>query len=177
MRAALGSLALVASSLILFSTAASAGTTGSLSGRVTNSITGAPVSGAKISASSGADVQVTRSDAHGNFFFVSLQPGTYVVTVDRDGFEATSIAGVTIATDSNREIVVSAKPAEIAIVMLDGPFTFYGIGMGVGPGRIRDVYTQSAYRTLPVSAPPIADLTFLQMTPGITFGTGAPMAH
>jgi len=173
----LAMLALVAAWAMLFPIAVSAGTTGGITGSIVNAGSGAPIAGAKVTASSATDIQTTHTDARGRFAFVSLTPGTYAVAVDREGFEPATVRDVAVLADAMHPLKIAMKSAVIAIVLIDGPFTFYGLGMGVGAGRIADVYTQSAYRTAPASAPPIANLTFIRLTPGITFGAGAPMMH
>jgi len=170
-------LSAIATALTISPTAAFAGTTGGITGSVVSVSSGAPIVDAKVTASSATDVQTAHTDARGRFAFVSLTPGTYAVAVDREGFEPTTVPDVAVLADEMHPLKIAIKSAVIAIVLIDGPFTFYGLGMGVGAGRIADVYTQSAYRTAPASAPPIANLTFIRLTPGITFGVGGPMMH
>jgi len=170
-------LALVAAWAMLFPIAVSAGTTGGIAGSVVNAGSGAPIAGAKVAVSSATDILTTHTDARGRFAFVSLTPGTYAVAVERDGFEPTTVLDVAVLADAMHPLRIAMKSALIAIVRSDGPFTFYGLGMGLGAGRIADVYTRSAYSTAPASATPIANLTFIRLTPGITFGARAPMMH
>ena len=77
-----------------------AGTTGGLSGTVTDKA-GAPVVGAIVKVSSPSEVTVAMTDAHGHFSFISLQPDTFTVTVSKVGYNTESISGVTVFADQS----------------------------------------------------------------------------
>ena len=70
-----------------------AGTTGTLSGSVTEVATSTPVAGANVTATSPSQTITTTSDNHGRFTFASLIPDTYVVTVQKTGYEPASVGG------------------------------------------------------------------------------------
>ena len=61
-----------------------AGTTGTLSGSVTeDSAKGTPIAGAKVSASSPSQAVTTTTDANGHFVFLSLAPDSYTISVEK----------------------------------------------------------------------------------------------
>jgi len=77
-----------------------AGTTGTLSGTVTDT-KGAPVAGATVIARSSSDVAVATTDSSGHFVFLDLPPDTYSVTVEKAGFQPVTEPGVTVFADQN----------------------------------------------------------------------------
>src|SRR5271165_433730 len=72
-----------------------AGTTGGLRGRVVDAATGLPLAGAKVSAVSPSQSQTEVTGSDGVFAFISLAPDTYLVSVEKTGYDAFSTAGVT----------------------------------------------------------------------------------
>ncbi len=75
-----------------------AGTTGGLSGVVTDE-NGAAVSGASITAASPSGSSTTSTDATGHFVFVSLAPDTYTVSAAKTGYMPVSQRGITVFAD------------------------------------------------------------------------------
>lgn len=57
-----------------------------LRGTVADDRTGTPVSGAVVYALSTADVAEAFSDANGNFYFLTLLPGTYRLCASKSGY-------------------------------------------------------------------------------------------
>lgn len=146
---------------------ASAGTTGGISGVVVNSGTNSPIANAKITATSPTTVETTHTDARGYFCFVSLAPDRYVVTVERDGFNPVSIAGVNVFADQVLRLKATMTMA----------LRYLSIDISRPPGRlvrrgtVVDIYEYSASSTS--LGPPLAGQAFtLRMTPGITFAPG-----
>src|SRR5579862_4214262 len=72
--------------LVALPQSVTAGTTGGIRGRVTDAQTGAPVTGARVSAAGSAQTATAVTDSSGAFGFNSLQPDEYQVTVSKDGF-------------------------------------------------------------------------------------------
>ncbi|MGH2407414.1 MAG: carboxypeptidase-like regulatory domain-containing protein [Candidatus Limnocylindrales bacterium] len=68
-------------------------TTGSISGKVTNSSGGAAISGASVAISGGAS---TTTDGSGNYSFTGLAPNSYSLTASRTGFTTSAPASVTV---------------------------------------------------------------------------------
>ena len=71
-----------------------AGTTGSISGKVTDQ-NGNGLAGAKVTASSpGQSLSVT-SGSNGFYSILNLSPDTYSVTTSKDGYDTATVYGVT----------------------------------------------------------------------------------
>src|SRR5580704_15244962 len=82
-----------------------AGTTGGVSGTVTDD-SGAPVAGAAVSFTSPSENATGKTDAGGHFSFLALAPDTYTVAVDKDGFNPVAVSGVTVFADNNQQLAV-----------------------------------------------------------------------
>ena len=76
-----------------------AGTTGGVSGQVTDE-NGAAVAGASVKVVSASQAASATTDASGRFNFLSLAPDTYTVSIEKDGFSPVSYAGVTVFADN-----------------------------------------------------------------------------
>ncbi|HTU69692.1 MAG TPA: TonB-dependent receptor [Candidatus Baltobacteraceae bacterium] len=116
-----------------------AGTTGGLSGTVTNEA-GAPVAGAAVKVTSASQIASTTTDASGHFVFLSLAPDTYTVSIEKDQFNPISLAGVTVFADQTQTLAFTMHPAlkEIAHV------TSTAAGALVKAGTTSDVYSVNA---------------------------------
>ncbi|MBV8197950.1 MAG: TonB-dependent receptor, partial [Candidatus Eremiobacteraeota bacterium] len=90
---------------------ASAGTTGTLRGRIVDAATHAPIAGAEISAVSPSQAVRTISDGAGSFSFLSLQPDTYTVSAAKSGYDPQSQAGITIVADQSASVTLNMQPA------------------------------------------------------------------
>ena len=117
-----------------------AGTTGQLVGTITDSATNSPITGAKVTAASPSQSATTTTDNGGRFAFLSLQPDTYVVSIERTGFESQVVTGVTIAADNSRtlNIPVAKSLKTIATVRTRAASSL------VKPGTTTDVYSIDA---------------------------------
>ncbi|MDQ2817330.1 MAG: TonB-dependent receptor [Candidatus Eremiobacteraeota bacterium] len=116
-----------------------AGTTGRLSGRViTNE--GAPVAGARVTASSPSQTVSTTTGSEGSFSFVSLNPDTYTVTLSKEGYEPTSQQGVTVIADQGATVTLRTNRSVKTI----GQVTTRAAAELVRPGTTADVYSVNA---------------------------------
>jgi hypothetical protein len=117
-----------------------AGTTGQLRGRVNDGATKAPLAGVKVSIVSPSQSVTTVTDAQGAFSFISLAPDTYTVTLSKDGYDSSSVAGVTVVSDQtqtfNFELTKTTKT--LALIRVRAAT---GI---VHPGTTSDVYAINA---------------------------------
>lgn len=84
-----------------------AGTTGSLSGTVTDSTTGKPLANATVSIASPSQSVSVKTDASGHFSFLTLAPDTYTVSTEYPGYQVQSTEGVTVIADQNRVLSIS----------------------------------------------------------------------
>ncbi|HEV7178221.1 MAG TPA: carboxypeptidase-like regulatory domain-containing protein, partial [Candidatus Baltobacteraceae bacterium] len=80
-----------------------AGTTGGVSGQVTDS-SGAPVAGAKIVVSSPSQHAAVTTDNSGRFNLLSLAPDTYSVSIEKDGYDPISYTGLSVFADNNQTL-------------------------------------------------------------------------
>jgi len=87
-----------------------AGTTGTLTGTLTDTSTGKPVADAKISVTSPSQNAATTTDAGGHFTFIALMPDTYTVSMSKDGYAPQSIAGVTVFADQSFTLSMTTHP-------------------------------------------------------------------
>ena len=117
---------LVLAALLVTATAALAGTTGALSGIVSDEL-GQPIPGATVSASSPSQIggaQRAVTDADGSFNFPALTPGVYTVKIELSGFVAQERTEVQVRLDRTTELRVTmpqAKFGEELTVIADTP--------------------------------------------------------
>ncbi len=116
-----------------------AGTTGGLSGTISDD-TGAPVAGATVSVSSPSQAATTATDAAGRFRFLSLAPDTYVVAVNKDGYNPTSLSGQTVFADNSQTVAITLPKTLNQIARVSSRAT----GSLVKPGTTADVYSINA---------------------------------
>ncbi len=119
------------------STGAGAGTTGSLVGRVLDSISRAPVAGARVSVVSPSQAATSTTDSAGGFRFISLAPDTYVLSVQREGFDPFSVAGVTVQADQSQTVPV----ALVKTLRTIGRVSVRNVTDLIRPGTTSDVYS------------------------------------
>ena len=91
-------VALLVALCLIQSACVLAGTTGSLTGTVTDEH-GAPVAGAAVQASSPSGGATVIADSGGHFAFLTLAPETYTVTVSKTGYSPSSQVGISIFAD------------------------------------------------------------------------------
>ncbi|HET9342512.1 MAG TPA: TonB-dependent receptor [Candidatus Eremiobacteraceae bacterium] len=92
-------LALLALLVVAFQgTWALAGTTGSIQGIVTDS-DGHPIAGAAVTAISPSQSAHSVTDSKGFFALLNLSPDTYAVTASKDGYDASTLNGLTVQAD------------------------------------------------------------------------------
>ncbi len=114
-----------------------AGTTGSLVGRVTETGTGVPVAGATVRVTSPSQTATTKTDSRGLFSFISLGPDTYVVSVEREGYDPQSQPGQTVLADQSVTINLSIRKELKTIAITHSQ----GAGSLVRSGTTSDVYS------------------------------------
>jgi len=116
-----------------------AGTTGGLSGSVTDD-KGAALADADVTASSVSQTVTARTDASGHFSFVSLVPDTYTVSLAKTGYRSAAVAGVTIFADQTQTLALRMQPALSTIATV----TSRTGGNLVKPGTTSDIYSINA---------------------------------
>lgn len=113
-----------------------AGTTGSISGTVSDT-NGAPVNGATVSVVSPSQTATTQTNAQGKFTFASLGPDTYTVNITLAGYTPVAQGGVTVTADQDNRVgfTVARQLTQI------GRVTSRQNNELVKAGTIQDVYT------------------------------------
>ena len=117
-----------------------AGSTGQITGKVTDSTTGAAVAGASITAMSPSGTYRTSSDARGYFAIVNVTPDTYRVSVSAAGYQTAMSDGNSVIQDESE--VVNISLAKEATVL--GHVTVRGVTTVVQPNVTADQYTLTA---------------------------------
>ena len=115
-----------------------AGTTGSLTGRVVDSVTLAPIAGAKVSVASPSQSESATTDAAGAYAFVSLSPDTYTITAVANGYDPTTQAGVSVIAVETQTVTLALKKSATVLghVQVEG-----AVGALVKAGVTSDVYS------------------------------------
>ena len=92
-------LGLLALLVIAFQgTWALAGTTGSIQGYVTDE-SGHPIAGVSVTAQAPSQTAKTTTDSKGFYSVLNLSPDTYAVTTSKDGYDSSTLYGLTVQAD------------------------------------------------------------------------------
>jgi hypothetical protein len=127
----------VALALLALGAPAIAGTTGGLSGTVTETGTTVPVAGAKVTVTSPSQIASAVTDASGHFAFVSLAPDEYTVSVEKAGYDSSSYPGVAVFADAQQTLSLSLRKALRTIASV----TSRSASSLVRPGTTSDLYS------------------------------------
>ena len=118
----------------------SAGTTGNVSGVVVDAATKAPLAGVRVNAVSPSQSTSATSDASGRFTMLSLSPDSYTLSVEKEGYDASSLAGISVTADATQSVNLSLRKALREIGRITARST---LGL-VKPGTTADVYSIDA---------------------------------
>ncbi len=142
--------------------------TGQITGTVTDQTTHRPIAGATVTAVSGSSTVHTVTDTKGAFALLGVVPDTYTVSVERPGYQAFSLAGVTVLPDNtqNLTLVVSSQKQlrTIASVSVRNPSGAFQ------RGQTEDSYTVggAALKTLQGKTFNNDESTLLSRIPSVT---------
>ncbi|MBV8117135.1 MAG: TonB-dependent receptor, partial [Candidatus Eremiobacteraeota bacterium] len=125
---------------LAFAVRASAGTTGGLSGTVTEAGTSAPIAGVRVTVTSPSQTVSAFTDAGGRFHFVSLAPDEYVATLEKSGYEPISYPGIAILADAQQTFSFSMRKSLKTIAQVASR----AASNLVRPGTTADVYSINA---------------------------------
>ncbi len=92
-------------------TSAMAGTSGGISGTITDAKTGTPVAGARLRISSPSQTVTTTTDARGRFFVYALQPDDYTIGAVKDGYVAEAFSGYPVFADQTQVYYLKLTPS------------------------------------------------------------------
>ncbi len=147
LRSKLGTLVLAL--VLALGGVAHAGTTGTVRGRVVDADTHSGIAGASVSIVSPSQSATTKTDVHGDFVFISLQPDTYTVTVSAQGYELSSLPGLTVQADQLQNIALEARKSVTSLGTVRVKPRADSL---VRPGTTSDVYSVNAATQRAVAA-------------------------
>lgn len=149
-----------------------AGTTGNITGTITDASSGAPLANVKVTAVSLSQTATSTSDAKGFYSIVDIAPDTYTVTFARTGYESATAAGVTVVQD---QTVTVNQQLHVALRTIASVHSSAQSNL-VKPNQGSDVYTVGGAELQAATNPGDLHETlyqYLAATPGVT-GTGFP---
>jgi hypothetical protein len=88
-----------------------AGSSGGIAGTVSDAKTGSPIPGVQLKISSPSDAANVTTDAKGHFVVFSLQPDSYTITLQRDGYYSRTVSGYTINADQTQQCDLTLTPS------------------------------------------------------------------
>ncbi len=117
-----------------------AGTTGGISGIVSEFGTATPLAGVTVSVTSPSQNAGTTTDARGHFAFVSLAPDEYTISLKKPGYTPASYAGISVFADAQQTLTLSMRIALKTIASV----TSRSASSLVRPGTTADLYSVNA---------------------------------
>ncbi|MFZ0031337.1 MAG: TonB-dependent receptor, partial [Candidatus Cybelea sp.] len=87
-----------------------AGVTGNITGIIKDS-SGAPVAGVQVQAVSASMNRTATTDAGGHFVFLSLNPDTYTINLNKEGYQGISFPGVVVFADQTQNVAYTLQRA------------------------------------------------------------------
>ena len=141
-----------------------AGTTGTITGTITDDKSGTPVTSVLVNAVSPTGSYKTTTDGKGFFSLSGVNPDTYSVSFQLTGYQSLSITGVTVSADSSAD--VSSKLSKSLTTI--GRVTVRGPGGAFQPKQTQDTYTVTAQQinTLLGKADATSETNLLTRLPG-----------
>jgi hypothetical protein len=134
-------VALTVAFAFILAAPASAGTTGGLRGRVVDQASGTGLRGVVVTVASPSGIATARTDANGDFVFISLEPDTYTVSLELPGYNSISASGITVQADQ----VQNTGTFRIAKALRTiGTVRSRSTNALVRPGTTSDVYSVNA---------------------------------
>ena len=164
---------IIALAMLAQGTWALAGTTGNITGTVTDSTNGRGVADAKITAVAPSQSASTTTDASGHFTLLGLAPDTYTVSADKSGYAPVSTGGQSVFADQTITVSLATHPELKTIARV----TSRAAGNLVKPGITSDTYSvnaSAAQRAAPLGGGGNLDSAFSAMSsvPGVNVPIG-----
>jgi hypothetical protein len=119
-----------------------AGTTGTISGTVTNARGNQGLSGVKVSAFSPTGHYSANSDSKGFFSIIGVSPDTYTVSFELAGYQPVSVTGVNVFPDQVADLTSNAVLSKSLVTI--GRVTSRSTTGAFQPGQTADSYTISS---------------------------------
>jgi len=153
---------------------AAGGISGSLRGQLLDSATKAPIPAVAVTATSASGSYKQTTDANGRFTFLNIPTDTYVLSFEKQGYDAQSLTGVTILGDATVDLgrlSLYKSIREIGRVSARAPTSAFQ------PSQTQDTYTVSGQRITQALGNSYStnESQLLQSIPGVipTFDTTA----
>lgn len=156
------------------SAAALAVETGTISGTVIDLKNSAPISGAKVTAISPSGNSFSTTDAHGFYIIQGLQPDTYQVEVQKQGYQVSLTPGVTVIQGA-----VHSLDVKLAVELKTlGKVTIRGQATLVTPNLPTDTYNIGTTQLEQLGGTPMNDneAVLIEDVPGVSATGGAGSA-
>jgi len=115
-----------------------AGTTGTINGHITDSRTNAAIAGVTISAVSPTGSYRATTDNNGFFAIAGVQPDTYTISFQKQGFQPLSTQGVTVSADQNSDATTRLTSVSLRTI---ARVTTRSEGSAYQPKQTQDTYT------------------------------------
>jgi len=146
-----------------------AGTTGTISGTVTDAKTGAPLAGVKVSATAPTAHFSATTDARGFYSFSGVSPDAYTVSFESKGYESFSTTGVNVFQDQ----VAQVSGALLKSLATIGRVSAHSPGGAYQPTQTQDTYTVTPQQivTLQGKDNNFNEATLLTSLPGASLDT------
>ncbi|MGA8533486.1 MAG: TonB-dependent receptor [Candidatus Tumulicola sp.] len=119
---------------------APAGTTGGLSGTVTETGSSVPIPGVRVTVTSPSQTANAVTDAGGHFHFVSLAPDEYVATLEKSGYDPASYPGIAVLADAQQTLTFVLRKSLKTIAQVSSR----AASSLVRPGTTADLYSVNA---------------------------------
>jgi hypothetical protein len=151
-----------------------AGTTGSISGTVTDKASGLPLGGVKVNAVSPTGSAMATTDAKGFYSFTGLAADTFTISFELKGFQPASVTGVTVFADQVQDVKVTLEKSLSQI----GRVTARSAGGAFQPKQTQDTYTvtESQIETIQGRPDSISESNLLVSLPGASYdSSGYPV--
>ncbi len=146
-----------------------ASTIGTISGSVSDD-SGAPIAGATVTAASASGRYQARTDAHGFYSMAGVQPDTYTVSFQHDGYQPQVENGITAFADQtttvNARLVKSLKTiAAVTSRSSAGAFQ---------PNQTADTYSVNSAQINAIQGNPlnISEKNLIHAMPGVSYTNG-----
>ncbi len=154
--------------------AVSAGTTGIISGTITDATTKAPLAGAAVSVASPSSSARTTTNDRGFFSITGLPPDTYTVTITAKGYEVLNQAGLTVSADQTTTVNQTVSRSLQTI----GRTASRSAAAAFQPGQTQNTYTVNAQQIATIQGNPnnINESNLLTSLPGASLdSSGYPV--
>ena len=141
-----------------------AGTTGTISGTITNTDSKLPLAGVAVNAISPTGRYNGTTDQKGFFAFNGVSPDTYTVSFELKGYQPTSVTGLTVFADQNASVTSTLQKSLQTI----GKVTARSQGGAFQPTQAQDTYTVTTKQIKDIlgKADSISETDLLTRLPG-----------